>query len=74
MDALVDALGPLPEDPGDAGLRAELLFVATRLVLSLVPALLTYRVLLRDPAPDEQLAERLVDAVLLPLLALNNNP
>lgn len=39
-----------------------------QLVLSLVPAVMTYRSLLRDPAPDPRMAEHLVDALLLPLL------
>ncbi|SEF54301.1 regulatory protein, tetR family [Thermomonospora echinospora] len=130
VEALVEALGPPGSEPSDAGLRAELLTVTTRLahefavygqalvgllaalrhhpeldrafrerfllprtecarralgratlrgeirpeadprlVLSLVPALFTFRVLLRDPTPDERLAERLVDAVLMPLLS-----
>jgi AcrR family transcriptional regulator len=55
---------------GRAMLRGELRPEADpRLVLSIVPALLAYRVMLRDPAPDDKLAERVVDAVLMPLLA-----
>jgi hypothetical protein len=133
MDALLDAVGPMPDKPPDeSSLRVELLYVATwmarefatygdclvrimsqlrdhpeleqafreryltprteftrkllgramlrgdlrpevdpRLILRLVPALMTHRVLLRDPMPDAQLAELLVDTVLLPLLVRN---
>jgi hypothetical protein len=42
--------------------------VDPRLMLRLVPALMTYRVLPRDPLPDAQPAELLVDTVLMPLL------
>jgi hypothetical protein len=134
VDALVDAIGPIPDNPPGESLRAELVQVATwmarefathgdslvrimsqlrdhpeldqafrerfmtprlectrkvlgramlrgdlrpevdsRLILRLVPALMTYRVLLRDPMPDAQLAELLVDTVLLPLLARNGS-
>jgi hypothetical protein len=47
--------------------------VDPRMMLRLVPALMTYRVLLRDPIPDAQLAELLVDTVLLPLLVRNDS-
>jgi hypothetical protein len=135
VDALLDAVGPMPDEPPDEGsLRVELLFVATwmarefalygdrlvrimsqlrdhpeldqafrdrfltpriersrkvfgramlrgdlrpevdpRLILKLVPALMTYRVMLRDPTPDAQLAELLVDTILLPLMVRNGN-
>jgi hypothetical protein len=135
MDALLDAIGPVPSEPPDEGsLRVELVFVTTwmarefaahgdllvrimsqlrdhpeldqafrerflapriecarkvlgramlrgdlrpevdpRMMLRLVPALMTYRVLLRDPIPDAQLAELLVDTVLLPLLVRNDS-
>ncbi len=39
-----------------------------RLILSLVPALMTYRTLVHDPVPDPGAAERLVDLIMLPLL------
>ncbi|MGI8336166.1 TetR-like C-terminal domain-containing protein [Actinomadura scrupuli] len=135
MDALLDAIGPVPSEPPDEGsLRVELVYVTTwmarefaahgdllvrimsqlrdnpeldqafrerflapriecgrkvlgramlrgdlrpevdpRMMLRLVPALMTYRVLLRDPMPDAQLAELLVDTVLLPLLVRNDS-
>ncbi|MEO3783563.1 TetR-like C-terminal domain-containing protein [Actinocorallia sp. B10E7] len=54
---------------GRAVLRGELRPDADpRLIFSLVPSLLSYRTMLRDPAPDPSLADRLLDAVLLPLL------
>ncbi|WP_157963685.1 TetR-like C-terminal domain-containing protein [Actinocorallia populi] len=56
---------------GRAVLRGELRPDADpRLVFSLVPALLSYRTMLRDPAPEPSLADRLLDTVLLPLLLL----
>jgi hypothetical protein len=135
VDALLDAVGPMPDEPPDEGsLRVELLFVVTwmarefalygdrlvrimsqlrdhpeldqafrdrfltpriersrkvfgramlrgdlrpevdpRMILKLVPALMTYRVMLRDPTPDAQLAELLVDTILLPLMVRNGN-
>jgi hypothetical protein len=57
---------------GRAVLRGELRPGADpRLVFSLVPSLLAYRTMLRDPAPDPSLADRLLDTVLLPLLILH---
>lgn len=56
---------------GRAVLRGELRPDADpRLIFSLVPALLSYRTMLRDPAPDPSLTDRLLDTVLLPLLLL----
>jgi hypothetical protein len=133
VDALLDEVGPMPDEPPDEGsLRVELLFLATwvarefamhgdrlvrvmsqlrdhpeldqafrerflrprielsrkvfgramlrgdlrpevdpHLILNLVPALMTSRVMLRDPTPDTQLAELLVDTILLPLMVRN---
>ncbi|GAB3672305.1 TetR/AcrR family transcriptional regulator [Actinocorallia lasiicapitis] len=129
VEALVDGVLTNPDDPGDKGLRAELLEVTVhmatefalhgdllvalmsrlphdeelnqvfrervvlprtevakkifgramlrgelrpdadpRLVFSIVPALMTYRAMLRDPAPDPAVAEHLVDALILPRL------
>jgi AcrR family transcriptional regulator len=129
IDALVELLFPLPPDPGDRGLRCELIdaidrlvrefslngdvLVAVmsqlqsnpeldrafrerfllprlacakkifgramlrgelrpgadpRLIFSLVPALMSYRAMVRDPAPDPSIAEHLVDTLMLPLL------
>jgi hypothetical protein len=54
---------------GRAMLRGDLRpEVDPRMLLRLVPALMTHRVLLRDPMPDAKLAELLVDTVLLPLM------
>lgn len=54
---------------GRAVLRGELRPDADPLlVFSLVPALLSYRTMLRDPAPDPSVADHLLDTVLLPLL------
>jgi AcrR family transcriptional regulator len=54
---------------GTAVLRAQLRPDADMgLILSLAPALLGYRAMIRDPGPDERFAERFVDSVLLPLL------
>jgi hypothetical protein len=129
VEALVEALFPIPEDPGDRGLRSELIEITDRLarefslygdvlvavlsqlqanpdldrafrerfllprvdcarkifgramlrgelrpgsdprlIFSLVPALMTYRAMVRDPAPDPSIAEHLVDTLMLPLL------
>jgi AcrR family transcriptional regulator len=129
IEAMVETLFPIPEDPGDRGLRSELIDVIDRLVrefslngdilvavmsqlqhnpeldrafrerfllpriectkkifgramlrgelrpgadprlvFSLVPALMSYRAMLRDPAPDPSIAEHLVDTLMLPLL------
>jgi hypothetical protein len=57
---------------GRAMLRGDLRpEVDPRMILRLVPALLTHRVLLRDPMADAQLTALLVDTVLLPLLVRN---
>ncbi|GAA2731974.1 TetR-like C-terminal domain-containing protein [Actinocorallia aurantiaca] len=54
---------------GRAVLRGELRPDADPgLVFSLVPSLLSYRTMLRDPAPDPALTDRLLDTVVLPLL------
>lgn len=129
VDAMVGNLFPLPPDPGDRGLRIELIDVIDRLVrefslhgdvlvavmsqlqsnpeldrafrerfllprlaaakkifgramlrgelrpgadprliFSLAPALMSYRAMVRDPAPDPSIAEHLVDTLMLPLL------
>jgi hypothetical protein len=129
IEAMVETLFPVPEDPGDLGLRRELIEIIDRLVrefslngdvlvaimsqlqhnpeldrafrerfllprlectkkifgramlrgelrpgadprlvFSLVPALMAYRAMLRDPAPDPSIAEHLVDTLMLPLL------
>ena len=54
---------------GRAVLRGELRPGADPLlVFSLVPALLSYRTMLRDPGPDPSLTDLLLDTILLPLL------
>ncbi|MEO5876732.1 MAG: TetR-like C-terminal domain-containing protein [Streptosporangiaceae bacterium] len=129
VDALIMAVFPSPEDPGDRGLRSELIEITDQiarefsvhgevlvavlsqlqanpeldrafrerflrprvecakkvfgramlrgelrpgadphLVFSVVPSLLAYRTMVRDPAPDPSIAEHLVDTLMLPLL------
>jgi hypothetical protein len=54
---------------GRAMLRGELRPDADhRLVFSIIPALMTYRAMLRDPGPDPAVAEHLLDTLILPML------
>lgn len=54
---------------GRAMLRGEIRPDADpRLIFSIVPALMTYRAMLRDPAPDPMAAEHLIDTLVLPHL------
>ncbi|GAA3240543.1 TetR-like C-terminal domain-containing protein [Actinocorallia longicatena] len=56
---------------GRAMLRGEMRPDADpRLVFSVLPALMTYRAMIRDPAPDPAVAEHLVDTLILPHLLL----
>lgn len=129
VDALVEEILPPPRDPGDRGLRTELIELTSvlageyarhgdlivallarlphdpelndvfrarillprldcarkifsrsilraelrpdadpNLIFSVVPAIMTYRTMVGDPAPDRAFAEHVVDTVLLPLL------